>query len=285
MKANTIIFGRNGGTKVDSRLLERLEARLSRLPKNGNGTKNSSSVSARHRPVVGLPGRKPGATPDGRRPVKSRILIVDEHPMVRDWMSKFLKEQGDLEVCGEATTAQEAVELVETLKPHLVVTELTIGKDFGIELIKDLKARWSSLPVLVLSTHDEAVYAERVLHAGALGYIGKAAQPTEIARAVRRVLTGQVYVSDAMAGALLGRIAHSPVALAPTEIEQLSDREMEVFELIGQGKSSREISVQLHIGIKTVESYKSRMKEKLGLENARQLLQHAVRWLLTERGP
>ena len=274
---------------VPSKLLEQLGTRLARLPRkgngngNGNGAKHPSSASAVARTAPRRPARNPAGTSDGQHQAKARILIVDQHPMVRDWISKSLNELGDLEICGEATTAQEALEAVETLKPHLVVTELSIGTDFGIELIKDLKARWSSLPVLVLSAQDEAVYAVRVLHAGGLGYISKAAQPAEIVRAIRRVLTGQVYVSDAMAGLLLGRLAHSPVALPPSETDLLSDREMEVFELIGQGKSSREISVQLHIGIKTVESYKTRVKVKLHLDNARELLQHAVQWLLTER--
>lgn len=282
MKARIVKSGRNGEAHA---LLERLETRLARLPQNGNGKNHSSSLSTASPAATAQPARKAGGTSNGRHPAKARILIVDEHPLVRDWMSRFLQEQTDLEVCGEAATAQQAVEAVETLRPHLVVMELTIGKDFGIELIKDLKVRWSSLPVLVLSAHDEESYAERALHAGALGYVGKAAPPAEIVRAIRRVLTGQVFVSDAIAGLLLGRIAHSPVALPPTEIDQLSDRETEVFELIGQGKSSREIGGQLHIGIKTVESYKTRLKEKLNLPNARHLLQHAVRWILTERGP
>lgn len=284
MKTSVVKSGRNGQARVRPAILEQLETRLARLPKNGNGKSSSPSLSATPRTAAAQPARKAGENGNGRHPAKAGILIVDEHPLVRDWMSKFLKEQGDLEVCGEATTAQQAVEAVETLRPHLVVMELTIGKDFGIELIKDLKARWSSLLVLVLSAHDEASHAERALHAGALGYIGKAAPPAEIVRAIRRVLTGQVYVSEAIGGLLLGRLAHSPVALPPTEIERLSDRETEVFELIGQGKSSREIGDQLHIGIKTVESYKTRLKEKLNLPNARQLLQHAVRWILTGRG-
>ena len=282
MKTESAKRRRGDAEQPRSTFLKRLEVRLARLPKCGAGVKGAKTQSEGARAAPDrLAGKSRGSKAE-RTLLKTKVLVVDEHPMVREWMASFLKRQGDLEMCGEATTAEAALERIETLRPHLVIMELTIGKDFGIELIKDIKARWSSLPVLALSASDETIYAERALRSGALGYVSKAAEPSEIARAIRCVLTGRVYVSDAIACLLLGRFARSPIALPHTEIEWLSDREMEVFELIGAGRSSREIGAQLHIGIKTVDSYKTRLKEKLDLQNARELLQYSVRWLLTK---
>jgi DNA-binding NarL/FixJ family response regulator len=207
-----------------------------------------------------------------------RIFLVDDHPMVREWLGHLITSQPDLVVCGEASSRAEALERLGPAKASLVIVDLTLKQSNGLELIKDLRSVHPGLPVLVLSMHDESLYAERVIRAGASGYINKQELTTRVVAAIRKILAGQVYLSEEATSRLLSRArlgapaGHSPV-------EKLADRELSVFELIGKGRTSRQIAEELGIGIKTVESYRARIKEKLQLANATELVQHAIQWI------
>jgi DNA-binding NarL/FixJ family response regulator len=207
-----------------------------------------------------------------------RIFLVDDHPMVREWLGHLITSQPDLVVCGEASSRPEALERIGPAAASLVIVDITLKQSNGLELIKDLRTLHPDLPVLVLSMHDESIYAERVIRAGASGYINKQELTTHVVAAIRKILAGQVYLSEEATSRLLSRTrlgapaGHSPV-------EKLADRELSVFELIGKGRTSRQIAEELGIGIKTVESYRARIKEKLQLANATELVQHAIQWI------
>lgn len=213
---------------------------------------------------------------------RAGILIVDDHPLVREWLSRLVNEQQDMSSCGEAADPHQALEMAARLKPDLVICDLSLNKSSGIDLIKDLQIRHPALPVLVLSMHEAEVYAERALRAGANGYINKHAAADEVLEAIRQVLRGQMYVSSEFTGQILQKFFRGRTAQMGFGVDLLSDRELEVFQLIGRGKSSQEIAEQLHISAKTVESYRTRLKEKLNLSSARELLQRAVEWMLAE---
>lgn len=214
---------------------------------------------------------------------KTKILIVDDHPLVCDWLGRLINEEPDLATCGAANDRHAAIASLETCAPDMVVTDLSLnGGILGIELIKDIRAREPKLPVLVLSMHDEGLYAERGLAAGANGYVSKQAKPAEILQAIRTVVRGEIYLSTEMAAKVLKKYANGRVPHAGMDIDQLSDRELEVFELLGHGESSQEIADKLSISIKTVETYKSRLKEKLQLGSARELLHKAVQWVIAQ---
>lgn len=208
---------------------------------------------------------------------RRRVMLVDDHPLVRERLAELLNEQPDLCVCCEAADLNEALALVERHPPDLAIVDLSLRNSHGLDLIKDLHTRHPRLPVLVVSMHDESLYAERVLRAGARGYITKQEATQNILSAVRRVLAGEVYVSPQLAF----RLAAGVVATAAgprAGIEQLSDRELRVFELIGYGRKPRQIAAELHLDIKTVEAYRARIREKLGLRDAREVLQRAIEW-------
>ena len=214
--------------------------------------------------------------PDSKR----RVFIVDDHPFLREGLKEFVNQQADFTVCGEAGSVSEALEKIGPAKPDVAMVDLSLDGSSGLDLIKDLAVRFARLPVLVLSMHDESLYAERSLRAGALGYVMKREPMSTVLLALRRVATGQCYVSDKMAGKLihqsLGRPAAAPTA---TPEELLSDRELEVFELIGQGHRRSTIADALHISAKTVETHTERIKEKLHLATADDLRQHATSWV------
>jgi DNA-binding NarL/FixJ family response regulator len=206
---------------------------------------------------------------------KIKILLVDDHPMVREWLANLIKQQADLEVCGETATAPEALQLIESINPDIAIVDLSLASGSGIELVKSIKAVRADVAVLVLSMHDELLYAERVLRAGAGGYIMKSEATQKIIQGIRALLAGEVYVSGKVA-ALLARSYAGGRSGSP--VEQLSDRELEVFQLLGQGFSTRQISEHLNIGFKTAQSYTARIKEKFNLANINELLREAVRW-------
>jgi DNA-binding NarL/FixJ family response regulator len=187
------------------------------------------------------------------------VFLVDDHPLVREWLTQLIQRENDMEVCGEAEDAPEAVAAIEQTRPDIVIADISLKKTHGLELVKDLQSRLPALPVLILSMHDESLYAERVLRAGARGYITKQEATKKILFAIRQVLSGQIYVSEAMA--------------------TRTDRELEVFQLIGKGQGTRRIAEELHLGIKTVESYRARIKDKLKLTDGTQLLQQAIQWV------
>jgi DNA-binding NarL/FixJ family response regulator len=206
----------------------------------------------------------------------ARVLIVDDHPIVRQGLAQLISQENDLEVCGEAGDATGAVEAVQELSPDVAIVDVMLKGTSGIELIKELRTENRDLRILVISMHDEAVYAERALRAGAHGYIMKQEATHEVLTALRKVLRGDVYVSEEMVGRILRRMVGGSGAGG---IEQLSDRELEVFQWIGRGLSVNDIAEKLKVSPKTVETYRAHIKEKLGLTSAADVLRVAVSWL------
>lgn len=209
-----------------------------------------------------------------------RILLVDDHAIVREGLTQIINASEDLVVCGEAGDAQAALAALAQLKPDFVIADITLRGMDGLELIRQVGQRWPQVPVLVLSMHSEELYAERALRAGARGYIMKEEATPKILTAIRRILAGEVYVSAAMQAQLLRRVVGRTTALARGPIESLSDRELEVFRLIGSGSSTREIAEQLHLSVKTVESYREHIKKKLKITSGAQLMRHALHWTM-----
>lgn len=209
---------------------------------------------------------------------KTRILIVDDHPMVRDWLAQMIKREPDLSVCGEADDAAHALESIATLKPDMAIVDLTMKDSHGTELIREIGQRFKELPVLVLSMHDESLYAERAIRAGAKGYITKQEAGQKIKEAIRAVLSGQVYISEALASKMIRAIAARPNNTTALPVDSLSERQLEILRLIGQGRPTNKIAEQLGLSVKTVEGYIARIKEKMGIETANELLQYAIKF-------
>jgi DNA-binding NarL/FixJ family response regulator len=216
------------------------------------------------------------------RVLRRKLFLVDDHPMMRAGMLQLIEKQPDLEVCGEASHPAEALQRVATLLPDLLLTDITMPGRSGVEFIKDLLALQSHLLILVVSMHDESVYAERSLRAGARGFIMKESGGEKLLTAIRRVLNGQVYVSEEMSAKILDTLSGQRPRGSTSPIQKLSDREFEVFQLIGQGKSTREIAKQLRLSPKTVDVHRGHIKEKLQLTDATALVRHAVRWVETD---
>jgi DNA-binding NarL/FixJ family response regulator len=202
---------------------------------------------------------------------------VDDHPLVREWLANLIHQQPDLTVCGETESAPAAIAVVASAKPDLVIADINLKNSSGIELIKNLKELHPNIPVLVLSMHDESLYAERVFRAGAHGYVNKRETAQKMVEAIRRVLEGKLYVSERTAEILASQTIRGRL-VSRTSVESLSDRELEVFDKLGQGISTRQIADDFRISVKTVQEYCARIKEKLNLNNATELLREAVRW-------
>jgi DNA-binding NarL/FixJ family response regulator len=229
------------------------------------------------------PGPKKTAAPAaGASPPPRRVLLIDDHPFMRAGLAQLINAQSDLMVCGEAGNPSEAFRSLAKVKPALVLSDLTMPGRSGLEFIKDLKAAEPDLAVLVVSMHDEVVFAERALRAGARGYIMKEAGGENLLAAIRQVLRGEVYVSPRMSSRILNDLSARRPRGSTSPIERLTDREFEVFQLIGQGKSTRDIAEQLHLSSKTVDVHRSHIKEKLELKDATALIRHAVRWVETQ---
>jgi DNA-binding NarL/FixJ family response regulator len=210
---------------------------------------------------------------------KARILLVDDHPIVLLGLSHLINQQPDMTVCGEAKTAESALNAIETLKPDLMIVDISLKGTNGLDLIKRAKRLAPELPTLVLSIHDEMFYAERALRVGALGYVMKQELTKKLVVAIRRVLNKEIYLSGAMSTALLSQIIKGRSEKAPSRGEPLSDRELEIFQMIGQGQGTRQIAEKLKLSVKTVESHREHIKEKLRLKNATELLQRAFLWV------
>ncbi len=211
------------------------------------------------------------------RTSKKRIFLVDDHPLVREWLTQLINQQQDLAVCGEAEGAAAALAGIAAERVDLAVVDLSLKDSAGLELIKSLQRREPAVPVLVLSMHDEGLYAERALRAGARGYVNKRESAQKVVGAIRRVLEGKLYIGEKAAEILAGQTQRG-AALDRPAIERLSDRELEVFQKLGQGIGTRQIAKDFHVSIKTVQAYCARIKEKLNVGSATELLREAVRW-------
>ncbi|MGZ4962929.1 MAG: response regulator [Limisphaerales bacterium] len=211
--------------------------------------------------------------------MKAKVFLVDDHPLVREWLSQLIGREADLAVCGEAEDTHDAIAKIGETKPDIVIADISLKTTHGLELVKDLQAQFPKLPVLCLSMHDESLYAERVLRAGAMGYITKQESTRKVLQAIRQVLGGQIYVSEKMAARMVHKLVAGRQQEHSSPVERLTDRELEVFQLIGKGQGTRKIAEELHLGIKTVESYRARIKDKLKLEDGTQLLQQAIQWV------
>jgi DNA-binding NarL/FixJ family response regulator len=209
---------------------------------------------------------------------KRKVFIVDDHPIIRDGLTALINNESDFYVCGQAAQARQALKAISELKPDVAIVDITLEDSDGIELTKDIKARHPKLPVIVLSMHDESIYAERVLRAGARAYLMKDAVSDKIITAIHTVLDGEIYVSDIMAKKLLRKLAGNHVDAINNPIGNLTDREFEAFRWIGQGNKPSRIAQRMHISVKTVETYIARIREKLDIADSAQLLQYAIKW-------
>ncbi len=213
------------------------------------------------------------------RPGKKRVFIIDDQPIIRERISELIDREGDLEVCGEADDIRTALELIARTEPDLVITGLSFKHSHGLSLVKDLRGRFPAVHVLIFSMYDELLYGERAIRSGARGFIEKRAPTKELLKAVRQVLSGEIYLSEKVAATTVGRFFRRPSPKAGSPLAQLSDRELEVFQLIGRGRSTKQIAAALRVDVKTIETYRGRIKVKLKLANATELVTQAKRHL------
>ncbi len=224
---------------------------------------------------------KPQMIPQGK---KWRVLLVDDHPIVRQGLALLIEREADLSVCGEADGAHAAFQAIGALQPDIVVLDISLSGPDGLDVLKEIRMKSGSLPVLILSMHDETIYAERAMRAGANGYIMKQEATEKVLVAIRRILQGDVYLSDRLTNTMLQQFVHGTAQTKGSPLVNLTDRELEVFRLIGEGHGTRQIADQLHLSVKTIESYQAHIKEKLALRNARELVQHAIEWTVNLNG-
>jgi DNA-binding NarL/FixJ family response regulator len=219
-----------------------------------------------------------------RKSLKSRkrILIVDDHPMMRQGLAQLINAEPDLVVCSEADTAGGALARITADQPDLLIADISLPDKNGLELIKDVRVLRPETLILVVSMHDEALYAERVLRAGGRGYVMKQEGGQKLMEAIRQVLNGQVYVSEKMSAKILEIFSGRRDRAGGSAVERLSDREFEVFQMIGEGKGTRQIAEHLHLSVKTVEVHRANIKEKLNIKTATDLVRYAVRWIEAE---
>jgi DNA-binding NarL/FixJ family response regulator len=224
------------------------------------------------------PAREPevaaAATP------KRRVFLVDDHPIVRERLAELIGQERDLEVCGEAEDAIAALKQVEALRPDVAIVDITLKDTYGIELIKDLKERHPKLPVLVLSMHDESLYGERAIRAGAKGYLNKQEATKKVVTAIRTILAGQMFVSEKMTATILQRMSGGQRVEAGEPTDVLTDRELEVFQLLGQGVGVKQIAENLFVSVKTVEAHREHIKQKMGIKSSSELLRFAIEYML-----
>jgi DNA-binding NarL/FixJ family response regulator len=211
-------------------------------------------------------------------PGRKRILIVDDHPMMRHGIAQLIGAELDLAVCGEAENARDAFDVVGILKPDLVLADISLPGKNGLEMLKDFQAMMPDLPVLVVSSHDETFYAERVLRAGGRGYIMKQEGGQKLMLAIRQVLSGKIYVSEAISAGILEMFSSNRAPSESSPMEKLTDREFEIFQLVGQGQGTKDIAHKLHLSAKTVDVHRANIKNKLKLGSAPELIHYAVRW-------
>jgi len=210
---------------------------------------------------------------------KIRILIVDDHPIVRQGLAELVNHEDDFAVCGQAEDYHKALRAIGQLNPNMAVVDISLKETSGLELIKDIHSQHPDLPVLALSMHDETLYAERALRAGAMGYIMKQEATENVIAAIRKILGGEIYVSDRMASRMVRKLVAGQTVTTTSAVDCLSDRELEVFRLIGKGHGIRQISERLYLSVKTIETYRAHIKDKLNLADAAELLQYAIQWV------
>jgi DNA-binding NarL/FixJ family response regulator len=209
---------------------------------------------------------------------RHRIFIVDDHPLVREGLGNLINQQPDLMVCGQAEDAAQALAGIGAARAELALIDISLKTASGLELVKDLKLHFPELAMIVVSMHDEMLYAERAIRAGARGYVMKRETTKEVLIAIRRVLQGDVYVSERVVNLMARRLGSPRKAAASSPVEQLSDRELEIFRLLGQGRTTSQIAADLHLSLKTVQAYCARAKEKFGVDSLTELLRAAIRW-------
>jgi DNA-binding NarL/FixJ family response regulator len=214
---------------------------------------------------------------NGDTPRKHRIFLVDDHPLVREGLASFINQQKDLVVCGDAEDSASAINGIRETRPDVALIDISLKNESGLELVKNLEAEFPLVALIVLSMHDEALYAERALRAGARGYVMKRETTKSVLTAIRRVVAGDVYVSERVVNSMARRMGSRKVGAA-TPVEQLSDRELEIFRLLGQGRTTSQIAEDLHLSLKTVQAYCARAKEKFGVNSLSELLRAAIRW-------
>lgn len=213
----------------------------------------------------------------------ARVLIIDGHPVVREGLRRIIEQENDLVVCAEADTARGARIAIQETDPHVIIAEISLTQGDGIKLVREVRAHYPQLPILMLSMHDEAIYAERMLSVGANGYIPKKATREEILRSLRRVIDGGICVSEVVASNMIRRAFARGRHLSADPVDRLTNRELEVLHLIGKGLSTREIAHLLHLSVKTIESHRRRIKGKINLHSGTQLVQFAVNWMVGEK--
>lgn len=214
---------------------------------------------------------------------KARVLLVDDHPVTRKGLAALINQNESLMVCGEADSMQRALDLLDRTQPALVVSDISLKTSNGLELVKNIKARIPAMPILVISMYDENLYAERALRAGAMGYVMKNQAPELLLRAIQRVLAGEIHLGEGVRDRMLLRlVSGAPQEAGGFAIDSLSDREMEVFQLIGNGFGTRQIAAQLGLSVKTIDSYREHLKSKLALSNTSELVRHAIQWARNE---
>ncbi len=209
---------------------------------------------------------------------KAKIFLVDDHPLVREWLTNLIHQQPDLIVCGESEDAPRALQKISTSKPDVAIVDISIKHGSGIELIKSLKALHPDVATIVLSMHDEKLYAERALRAGARGYVMKSETAKKVVTVIRQVLDGKIYMSESLAAVFAEKFVDGRLPTGGSLVEQLSDRELETFQLLGRGYETRQVAEMMNVSMKTVQAHCAHIKEKLKLTNAAELLREAVRW-------
>jgi DNA-binding NarL/FixJ family response regulator len=212
----------------------------------------------------------------------TRIAVVDDHPLFRERLCQLINNEPDMEVCGEAESAEQALRLIRSARPDLAIVDIALKSSSGLELIRSVKALSIGVPVLVLSMHEQSVYADRALRAGASGYITKSQEAAEVLIAMRSVLAGKIYLSQQMTADLLKNLGTSGIRVVARSVDRLTDRELQVLELIGRGRTTREIADLLKLGVATIDTYRARIKDKMNFRNATDLVHFAFRWV-TER--
>lgn len=211
------------------------------------------------------------------------MLVVDDHPIVRQGLTLLINQEADLTVCGVAEEMHSGLRAIQTDRPDIVILDISLTGPDGLETLKNIRINSPHLPVLILSMHDESIYAERALRAGANGYIMKQEATEKVLVALRRILSGEIYVSDRISNNMLQHYVRGANLSEHSSLAELTNRELEVFRLIGDGHGTRQIADVLHLSVKTVESYQAHIKEKLSLRSARELVQHAIQWNVTEK--